>query len=128
MSRPDTAGRHRGHEDTPEVHCPVINLRQSDSTPRRQACGDVDHIIRRQFDIPRPLAHSAALETPLAEHAVAQPANAGFFFDEAEAQRMTLGPRLAHHRHPMTLDEALAGIALFLAFAATAFYLGWRWL
>ena len=37
----------------------------------------------------------------------------GSFFDEATAQRLTLGPRLPHHRrHSMTADEALAGIIL----------------
>ncbi len=36
------------------------------------------------------------------------------FFDEAEAQRLTLGPRLPHHRHRMTGDEFLAGLVLAL--------------
>ena len=50
------------------------------------------------------------------------------FFDEAEAQRLTLGPRLPHQRHPMTADEALAGIALAIALVIGAFALIWTWL
>lgn len=50
------------------------------------------------------------------------------FFSEAEAQRRTLGPGLPHHRHPMTLDEFLAGGFLFFVVAAAAFICGWCWL
>lgn len=42
------------------------------------------------------------------------PRSAAFFFDESEAQRLTLGPRLPHHRHRMTADEALAGLLVAL--------------
>ena len=51
------------------------------------------------------------------------------FFDEAEAQRMTLGPRLPHHRrHPITADEALAGIFLALALFGASVYILARFL
>lgn len=53
----------------------------------------------------------------------------GSFFDEAEAQKLTLGPRLPHQRrHPMTADECLAGGVLLLLITVAAFYFGWRWL
>lgn len=48
------------------------------------------------------------------------------FFPESEAQRRTLTPRLPHHRHPMTPDEALAGIVLFLTFVGAVIYLAAR--
>ena len=50
------------------------------------------------------------------------------FFPESEAQRRTLAPRLPHHRHPMTPDEALAGIVLFLTFVGAVIYLAARFL
>jgi len=41
------------------------------------------------------------------------------FFDEREAQRLTLSPRLPHQRrHPLTADEALAGLILAIALLA----------
>jgi hypothetical protein len=52
----------------------------------------------------------------------------GSFLPEAEAQRQTLGPRLPHHRHRMSVDEALAGVVLWLAIAGSAFYIGWWFL
>ena len=46
------------------------------------------------------------------------------FFPESEAQRRTLGPGLPHHRrHPMTGDEALAGIVLLLTVTGALGYL-----
>jgi len=50
------------------------------------------------------------------------------YFPEAEAQRLTLSPRLPHHRrHPMTADEALAGIILGLVCLSAVIYLIARW-
>lgn len=71
----------------------------------------------------RARARPADSPSALYPHAVTTPAAAwrtligkfrsGHFFPEAEAQRQTLGPRLPHHRrHPLTADEALAGIVL----------------
>jgi hypothetical protein len=51
------------------------------------------------------------------------------FCDEHSAQELTLqSPRLPHHRHAMTVDEALAGIVLVLVTLTAAFYVGWRFL
>jgi len=51
------------------------------------------------------------------------------WFSEAEAQRLLLGPRLPHQRrHPLTADEALAGLILLAVSLAGLAYLIWRWL
>lgn len=48
------------------------------------------------------------------------------FFSEAEAERRALrGPGLPHHRHPMTADEALAGIILIGLISIALGYLAW---
>lgn len=44
------------------------------------------------------------------------------FYSEAEAQRRTLGPRLPHHRHPITADEALAGIVTVIVLVGVLIY------
>jgi hypothetical protein len=50
----------------------------------------------------------------------------GHFFPEAEAQRQTLG--LPHHRrHPLTADEALAGIVLALVCVGALIFVIARW-
>lgn len=49
------------------------------------------------------------------------------FFSEAEAQRLTLAPGLPHHRrHPVTPDEALAGLVLVALGLLALGYLLWR--
>lgn len=50
----------------------------------------------------------------------------GHFFSEAEARDRTLSPGLPHHRHPMTADEALAGLALMLVGLPCLAYIIWR--
>lgn len=52
----------------------------------------------------------------------------GTFFPEAEAQRRTLAPGLPHHRHPLTADEALAGIVLVIGVFGSVLYVIARWL
>lgn len=47
----------------------------------------------------------------------------GLFFPEIEAQRRTLAPGLPHHRHPMTVDEACAGIVLVSVLGLCCLYL-----
>lgn len=50
------------------------------------------------------------------------------FCDERTAQDLTLrprGPGLAHHRHPMTVDEACAGIVTLAVIMAALGYLAW---
>lgn len=49
---------------------------------------------------------------------------ASAFFPEAEAERLALGPRLPHQRrHPLTVDEACAGIILLAVITAALGYL-----
>lgn len=53
------------------------------------------------------------------------------FCDESEAQALTLRPRpqapgLPHHRHPMTADEACAGMALSAVIVPLIVYLCWK--
>lgn len=51
------------------------------------------------------------------------------FFPEAEAERLALSPRLPHHRrHPLTCDEAAAGIIMATICAAALVYAIARWL
>lgn len=51
------------------------------------------------------------------------------FCDEHSAQTMTLRPvGLPHHRHPLTVDEALAGIILSAVSLSSVIYLLVRWL
>lgn len=50
------------------------------------------------------------------------------FFPEAEAEQLALGPRLSHHRHPLTVDEAVAGIIMATICAAALVYAIARWL
>ena len=52
--------------------------------------------------------------------------HASNFYSEAEAQRRTLrGPGMPHHRHPMTGDEALAGLILLVTVITGLGYLAW---
>ena len=50
------------------------------------------------------------------------------FFPESAARDATLSPGLPHHRrHPLTADEALAGIVLALGALGAVIYLLARW-
>ena len=52
----------------------------------------------------------------------------GPFFPESAARDATLSPGLPHHRrHPMTADEALAGLVLALGVLGAVIYLIARW-
>lgn len=44
---------------------------------------------------------------------------------ERAANAENLGPRLPHHRHPMTADELLAGIIVWTVVIVAAVYIGW---
>lgn len=51
--------------------------------------------------------------------------------DEKLAQALSLRPRapgLPHHRHPLTTDEAFAGLIVLLVSATAITHLFWRWL
>jgi len=54
-----------------------------------------------------------------------------FLCDEATKQRLTLEPRspgLPHQRHPMTVDEACAGILILIVCGAALIYTVVSWL
>jgi len=98
-------------------------------SPSRAPTEPGDAATSRALPFLRPLTHASsrppelvpAWRNPTGKSAL------GYFFDEAEAQRLTLSPRLPHHRHPMTADEALAGIVLALACLSVVIYLIARW-
>jgi hypothetical protein len=99
------------------------------TTPGHPFCAV--HSARALSPTPRSAQYPHAGETPAAAWRIlADSFRARHFLSEAEAQRRTLrGPGLPHHRrHPLTADEALAGIVLALVCGGGLVYLVAKWL
>lgn len=79
---------------------------------------------RSAADFPLPATSAAALDPRQLWRTVLGKFRARSFFPESVARDVTLGPRLPHHRrHPLTADEALAGIVVALGALGAVIYL-----
>lgn len=83
-------------------------------------------LTRSAADVPlRSAVSPAGVDLPWAWRNLTGKFRSGLFFPEAEAQRQALAPGLPHHRHPMTADEACAGLVLIAAVLTAVGLLAW---